>query len=214
MLPGVTRVATSAEGVDCDFYCPIMSLAMELGTTSVEAIPANVPYLRADPADVEKWKTRVRAETAKLKVGLVWAGRPTPPGRSVPLLMFAALARDDVAFFSLQKGDAALDARHPPAGMRLIDCGAELRDFADTAALMSNHDLIISVDTAAAHLAGALGRPTWTLLPFAADWRWMIGREDSPWFPTMRLFRQRTRGQWGDVLERVAAELATLRTTY
>jgi ADP-heptose:LPS heptosyltransferase len=112
-----------------------------------------------------------------------------------------------VTFYSLQKGEAAAQARTPPPGIALVDLTKEIKNFADTAALIANLDLVISVDTAAAHLAGAMARPVWTLLPFLPDWRWMLDREDSPWYPTMRLFRQARRGDWAGVVERVAGEL-------
>ena len=113
----------------------------------------------------------------------------------------------DITFYSLQKGDAAGQAKSPPGGMNLIDYTDEIYDFSDTAALIENLDLVISVDTAVAHLAGALGKPVWTLLPFVPDWRWLLNREDSPWYPTMRLFRQPSSGDWKSVIERVKEEL-------
>jgi len=118
------------------------------------------------------------------------------------------LGRVDASFYSLQKGPAA--AQQAPAGMKFINVAGELKDFADTAALLSNLDLVITVDTAVAHLAGALGKPVWVLLPFAPDWRWLLGREDSPWYPTMRLFRRPTAGDWDSVVARVAAQLAVV----
>ena len=114
----------------------------------------------------------------------------------------------NVHFHSLQVGAAAQQARHGEMGAKLTDFTEHLLDFADTAALIANLDLVISVDTAVAHLAGAMGKPVWTLLPFAPDWRWMLEREDSPWYPTMRLFRQSCTGNWHDVIARVADELA------
>ena len=120
------------------------------------------------------------------------------------LSQFAPLARlPGVSFYSLQKGEQAGQARNPPTGLELIDWTEDLHDFADTAALIANLDLVISVDTAVAHLAGAMGRPVWLLLPFIPDWRWLLDREDSPWYPTMRLFRQKAAGQWDDVIARV-----------
>jgi ADP-heptose:LPS heptosyltransferase len=109
---------------------------------------------------------------------------------------------------SLQKGDAAAEAKAPPSGMELIDRTEELKDFADTAALIANLDLVISVDTAVAHLAGAMGKPVWTLLPFVAEWRWLQEREDSPWYPSMRLFRQSSLGDWDSVITRATDALS------
>src|SRR5262249_52463548 len=117
---------------------------------------------------------------------------------------FAPLAAiKNARFFSLQKGPAAGQASKPPGGMELIDYTNELNDFTDTAAMLMNIDLLISVDTSVVHLAGALGRRVWMLVPYMPDWRWMMGREDSPWYPTLRLFRQRVRGDWGEVVNRV-----------
>jgi ADP-heptose:LPS heptosyltransferase len=110
-------------------------------------------------------------------------------------------------FYSLQKGEAGREAERAPAGMRIEDLSGELRDFSDTAAVMANLDLVISVDTAVAHLAGAMGRPAWLLLKFAPDWRWLLAREDSPWYPTMQLFRQRKPADWYPVIDAVAAAL-------
>jgi hypothetical protein len=112
-----------------------------------------------------------------------------------------------VCFFSLQKGEAVAEAKTPPPGMELIDWTDELNDFADTAALVAGLDLVIGVDSATIHLAGALGKPVWTLLPFSPDWRWLLDRKDSPWYPSMRLFRQKSRGDWDDVIARVAEAL-------
>ncbi len=124
------------------------------------------------------------------------------------LSQLAPLAgRADVTFYSLQKGGPSSQAGHPPAGMELVDLTAELADFAATAGLISQLDLVICVDTSVAHLAGAMGKPVWVLLSFVPDWRWLLDREDSPWYPTMRLFRQTKCGEWDDVVNRVAEEL-------
>jgi ADP-heptose:LPS heptosyltransferase len=127
----------------------------------------------------------------------------------VPPAALAPLAGvKGVRFFSLQKSKEGEQAKNPPPGLDLVDLTAEIKDFADTAALMANLDLIITVETAVAHLAGAMGRPVWTMIPFVPDWRWLLDREDSPWYPTMRLFRQTARGDWEGVAKRVAKELA------
>ena len=148
------------------------------------------------------------------KVGLVWAGRKehvNDHNRSLPLAAFAPLAAiPNITFFSLQKGERASEAAHPPAGMHLIDFTPDLHNLVNTAALIANLDLIISVDTAVAHLAGALARPTWVLLPFLPDWRWLLDRNDSPWYPTMRLFRQPNPAAGPAVLPSVAAALTQL----
>jgi hypothetical protein len=143
-----------------------------------------------------------------LKVGLAWAGRREhrlDRFRSIPFELFKRLLQIERAkFYSLQKDS-------PAPG--LADCTSELHDFADTAALVQNLDLVIAVDTAAAHLAGAMGKPVWTLLNLAGEWRWLTDREDSPWYPTMRLFRQRAMGDWDEVIERVAAALIEFERT-
>jgi hypothetical protein len=159
---------------------------------------------------MDHWRQRVRAGPPGLRVGLAWAGRPEHPHdrfRSIALDSLAPLlAVPDVAWYSLQK--SAPGARFP-ATARAVDPTMELQDFADTAALVSALDLVICVDTSVAHLAGALGKPVWVLLACAPDWRWLLSREDSPWYPTMRLFRQDPSRDWRRVIERVAAALTT-----
>jgi tetratricopeptide (TPR) repeat protein len=190
-----------------DTYCSLVSLPGVLGTT-LHTIPNRVPYVSTNQARVAEWRERL-IQRGNYRVGLVWAGNPThekDAERSCRLSDLAPLA--GVAdFFSLQKGDAAAQAKTPPSGMNLTDVAGELHDFSDSAALLQNLDLLISVDTAAAHLAGAIGIPVWTLLPSVPEWRWMHGRDDSPWYPTMRLFRQKSWGDWNDVATRVADEL-------
>jgi hypothetical protein len=170
--------------------------------TRLETIPANVPYLEAKPA--ESW--------GRAAVGLVWAGNQAHANdrnRSLTLPELAPLGQvPGVNFFSLQKGPQATELLASPPGLRITDLAGNLVDFADTAAAILGLDLVITVDTAVAHLAGALGRKVWTLLPFAPDWRWLLDREDSPWYPTMRLFRQPRPGDWATVIEDVAARLS------
>lgn len=145
---------------------------------------------------------------------MAWAGSSihvNDRNRSIRLGQLAPLGEvAGATFYSLQKGEAATQAASPPAGMNLIDFTADLDDFADTAAFIANLDLVIAVDTAAAHLAGAMGRPVWVLLPFAADWRWLLHRDDSPWYPTMRLFRQPTFGDYDTSIRRVTDALMKL----
>jgi tetratricopeptide (TPR) repeat protein len=204
------RSFPGVEGLpDSDYYAPLMSLPLLFGT-SLETIPAEVPYLRADPEREAWWAERLSALPGA-RVGLVWAGRPSNTQdyvRSITLDRLAPLG--DVAgisFVSLQKGEAASQAGAPPRDMALHDFTAELRDLADTAALVSALDLVISVDSAVAHLAGALGKPVWMMNRRHGDWRWMIDREDSPWYPTLRLFHQSSAGDWDTVIARVASEL-------
>jgi hypothetical protein len=189
---------------------------MLFGTTP-GTIPNHVPYLEADKAEVEKWRGRLAANRTSskepLNVGLCWAGNPdfkNDRSRSISLSNLAPLATvPGVRFFSLQKGRAAAaQAKSPPLGLNLIDWTNDFHNFND-AALIANLDLIITVDTSIAHLAGALARPTWVLLSFSPDWRWMLDRDDTPWYPTMRLFRQTKRGDWSSVVDRVATALTT-----
>lgn len=207
--------------VDC--HAAIMDLP-RLFATTLDSIPA-IPQLAADPARAVAWRgwldsLPVPAEC--LKVGLVWAGDPRPQDpdahamdavRSLPLARLsplAALAGDAVCFISLQKGPGAAQAADPPAGMVLHDPTAALHDFADTAALIGGLDLVITVDTAVAHLAGTLGKPVWVLSRFNGCWRWLDGREDSPWYPSLRLFVQPNPGDWNSVVARVADRLRAL----
>jgi tetratricopeptide (TPR) repeat protein len=192
-----------------DVHCPLVSLPRVLGTR-LETIPAEIPYLKADPPRSARWRERLPRD-ARRKVGLAWSGQPVHPNdlnRSMPLSALAPLAKlSGVQFFSLQKGKAKEQTSKWPT--ELTDWTNELTDFAETAALVENLDLVITVDTAVAHLAGAMGKPVWLLLPFAPDWRWMLRREDSPWYPTARLFRQTTAGDWTEPVGRVIEALGT-----
>jgi hypothetical protein len=195
-----------------DLHCSLVSLPLRMGTT-LETIPAAVPYLRVDPGRVEVWRERVNAASPakqqhQLKVGLCWAGNAghfNDRNRSIALSALAPLASlHGAGFFSIQKGERAAEGRACPW---LIDLTAGISDFSDTAALIENLDLVIAVDTAVAHLAGAVARPVWTLVPRVGDWRWLSEREDSPWYPTMRLFRQREAG-WDRVIQELVKVLA------
>ena len=190
-----------------DVYFPLVSLSFIFNTT-LESIPARIPYIAVDFPLIQKWTVKVQNHNTNFKIGLAWAGREQ---RSCSLEIFSSLScLDEITFYSLQKGEAAGQAKNPPKGMKLIDHTEDIHDFSDTAAFIENLDLIISVDTAVAHLAGALGKPVWTLLPFVPDWRWMLRREDSPWYPTMRLFRQPSLGDWETVIDKVSAELQNI----
>ncbi|QGZ59629.1 tetratricopeptide repeat protein [Paraburkholderia acidiphila] len=201
-----------------DFWCLSMSLPLRFGTT-VASIPARVPYLHAHAPHAEAWRTRLPA--GALKVGLVWAGNPREDEassnaidqrRSLDACAFMPLLRTPgVTFVSLQLGATTRPQLAAiPAALRPFDPMDDVRDFADTAAIVANLDLVITVDTSMAHLAGALGKPVWVLSRFAACWRWLGDREDSPWYPTARLFRQGENGAWDDVLQRVEEALAAL----
>ena len=199
----------------CDYQSPLLSLAATLGT-DLETIPARVPYL-APPQDLaEGWKMQLGPSGGVVRVGLCWAGNPqhvNDRNRSCRLTQLSRLATfPDVTFHSLQKGDQGGWSHRAPSSIRLTDWTSELRDFADTAALISNLDLVITDDTAVAHLAGALCVPVWILIPFAPDWRWLLGREDSPWYPSARLFRQSRRGDWRDPIASIAESLGRFRT--
>jgi hypothetical protein len=191
-------------------HCRLSSVPGLLHTT-LDTIPAEVPYLFADPGRVAAWRERLDAclPSGMYRIGLAWSGRPTHPNdrrRSLVLARLAPLAGvGGVSFVSLQKPLPPSDV----ASMSLFPGLSDIAgDFGETAAMIVNLDLVISVDTAMAHLAGALGKPVWVLLPKAADWRWMIERSDSPWYPTARLFRQKTSGDWDPVLAEVAAAMA------
>jgi tetratricopeptide (TPR) repeat protein len=219
-VAGVSAVYAEPETPEAfDYYCPLMSLPLAFGT-SLETIPAKVPYLEPPAATRAAWALRL-GERRRPRVGLVWSGgfRPTQPEvwaaharRNVPLAQFAALANPNIEFYSLQKGQpaeaelAALEAQGW-GGPKLIDLTGLLEDFSDTAALIEQLDLVISVDTSTAHLAGALGKPVWILNRFDTCWRWLEERRDSPWYPSARLYRQAVAGDWTGVLERVKADL-------
>jgi tetratricopeptide (TPR) repeat protein len=211
-LPGVVRVTAETDPGNFDCHCPLMSLPAVFGTR-VETIPAPARYLQAPAQLAASWRNRIGNE-AGMRVGLAWAGNPKHKRdrrRSISLEQLAPLsAATGVRFYSLQKGDAARQAATPPEAMRLIDFSAELRDLADAAALVENLDLVISVDTATAHLSAALGKPTWVLLPLVPDWRWMLHRDDSPWYPRMWLFRQTAAGDWNGPIRRITQALCEL----
>jgi predicted O-linked N-acetylglucosamine transferase (SPINDLY family) len=204
-VQGISAVFVRGEQLpEFHWQTPLLSLPLVFGTT-MKTIPADVPYLSAPPDRIEQWAKRLAGDSS-FKVGLAWAGSARRDARSCPLETFAPLAAvPGVTFYGLQKGP---EANQPvPPGLRLIQMGDELHDFADTAALVSNLDLVISVDTSVAHLTGGMGRPVWTLIPFNPGFQWLRDRADSPWYPTMRLFRQTTPGDWLDVVRRVAQHL-------
>jgi Flp pilus assembly protein TadD len=206
---GIERIiAAGAQRPRFERHCALLSLPLVF-STDLGSLPAQAPYLKADPELVEKWKTKFGPAHGP-RVGLTWAGRPTHKNdrcRSIDLAQFAPLWRvKGVEFYSLQKGQSPGQA--PPAGTKWFDWTDDLHDFAQTAALVENLDLVVTVDTAVAHLAGAMGKPVWVLLPFVPDWRWLLDREDSPWYPAMRLFRQSAINDWASVIQRVAERLA------
>jgi FkbM family methyltransferase len=206
-------VCDDADLPDFDLHVPMLSVPGILKTT-LETIPADVPYLAADSSLLDKWKHRLAAYGG-FQVGIAWQGSPdfhADAQRSVPLRHFAVLAKvEGVRLFSLQKGYGSEQIEALDGAFEVIDFGDELDGdagpFMDTAAIMKSLDLIITSDTSVPHLAGALGVPTWTALSVSPDWRWFLEREDCPWYPTMRLYRQTTLDDWEDVFARIAKDL-------
>jgi tetratricopeptide (TPR) repeat protein len=191
-----------------DFSLPIMSLPVVFHTT-LETIPSQIPYLDADPHKTAVWRRRFCDRA--FRVGIVWKGSPfhaNDRNRSCRLEQFLPLMKmPRIQWYGLQKGPGAEEVHQIESPFKMDNLGEELGDFGDTAAVLKNLDLLISVDTAVVHLAGAMGKTVWTLLPFAPDWRWQLNRDDSPWYPTMRLYRQPARGDWTSVIEQVANDL-------
>ena len=209
--PGIDTLLAPGEVVPHDVHIPLLSLPGVYGTTPT-SIPSTVPYLSVPDAQARAWQARLEAAApGAVKVGLCWAGSPehkNDHNRSCALSDLAPLAGvPGVAFFSLQKGAASAQAAAPPPGLSVIDLTEDVGDYADTAALIAGLDLVISVDTSVAHLAGALGRPVWTLLAYGTSWHFLAGRADMPWYPTMRLFRQSAPLDWVGVADSVARTL-------
>jgi hypothetical protein len=209
---GITLIPRGAALPAIDFHASLMSLPLAF-KTELATIPASPAYLAADPVLTASWRARL-SDTAGLRIGLAWSGSSIHPDdriRSIPLAQFVPLVmrHPDCTFFVLQKdltdSDCRLLKAHP--AIRVVEA-----DFAETAALIANLDLVVTVDTVFAHLAGALGKPAWVMLSFVPDWRWLLDRSDSPWYPSVRLFRQKTLGVWdsvvadlGDALDRLAS---------
>jgi len=192
-----------------DFQIPMLSVPLAMGS-DLGSIPAQVPYVSVSEHNVANWATRLMDLTG-CRVGLAWRGskdHTNDHNRSLSLHEMLKIKKPGISFVSLQYEVSDVDEL-ALVKAEMFDPSGQLNDFADTAALIECLDLVISVDTSVAHLAGALGKPTWVLLPFVPDWRWMLEREDSPWYPTMKLYRQPKRGDWDSVLERVRADLAT-----
>lgn len=178
--------------------------------TRLHNIPADVPYFRAEPEKAAFWKQRLAAmlPSGKRRVGIVWSGRPQPPNRSTSLQALAPIAAlGGIALVSLQMGEAQGQIGSYYGRAPLVGVGHEIADFMDTVAIMDNLDLVITIDTAVGHLAAAMGKPVWIMLPYSPDWRWLLNRDDSPWYPTARLFRQPTPRRWEPVVARIAEEL-------
>jgi len=220
--------------IEFDFFVPLMSLP-GIFNTNLETIPDRIPYIFANNEKVKLWQDRINQHT--FNVGIVWAGTPTAnygqaglsglehvnlawagnpvnktaASRSNRLEYFRPLSKiPGVQLYGLQKGAGAKQVRQMSAAIDVINLGEKFKDFSDTAGVIENLDLVVTVDTSVAHLAGAMGKPVWVLIPLVPDWRWMLERDDSPWYPSMRLFRQHIRGEWGDVFHRIAYELHLL----
>jgi tetratricopeptide (TPR) repeat protein len=208
----VPRQSKAGPSLPFDLHCPLMSLPFVLQRLdpSRDHDVIQPPYMKADAALRQQWRDRV-PRGDRLKVGLAWAGSKTNKNdrhRSITLTTLAPLARANVDFYNLQLGKPGLDAANPPHGMKMIDLTSMIGDFADTAALLSELDLVISVDTAVVHLAGAMDMPVWVLLQYTPDFRWLLQGQTSPWYPSVRLIRQTKFGAWDDVIDRTADELA------
>ncbi len=209
--PAVRVIVKGERPREVDWHSPLLSLPGAFGT-DLSNIPAPVPYLQADAGKCAAWSRRLATEG--LRVGVVWTGNPEHTRDRLRSISFSQFRRlvdiEGVAFYALQKGLTVAQREEIALAGKVVDLDAELQDFTDTAAIVANLDLVIAVDTSVAHLAGALGKPVWILLPHAPDWRWLRERGDSPWYPTARLFRQTVAGQWGGVLEQVERELQAL----
>jgi tetratricopeptide (TPR) repeat protein len=216
-LPGAAQILSQNDPLPrFDFHCPLLSLPLAFGTR-VETIPSAIPYLAAPEAKMQAWRDRLGTHH-KPRIGLVWAGNPRiglPNANRIDRQRSIAVDRltpifqiTDYEFYSLQKGDEAVaQLRSSPLRQQVIDWTDELYDFSDTAALIANLDLIISVDTSVAHLAGALGKPFWLMNRYNTCWRWLLGRNDSPWYPTARLFRQDQTRNWDGVIAHIQEAL-------
>jgi hypothetical protein len=210
-LDGVVAIIGRGEPhAPIDWHCPLMSLPHAFGTT-LKTVPASLPYLRAPADRIESWRAKLPA-TGKLRVGLVWSGKPSHRndhnrsiafGRLAPLL-----AQNGVDFISLQRDVRDAD-RAALSSSTVVRPDLDTADFADTAAIIETLDLVIAVDTAVAHLTGAMGKPLWLLLPFSPDWRWMLNRSDSPWYTSARLFRQPKIADWDSVIAALGEALAS-----
>jgi len=206
---GVT-VAPRSAAIDFDYATPLMSLPLALGI--FDPVPASAPYLYAEPERIALWRDRIGS--AGLRVGISWQGSGADQGTAIPLRSFEAMAQiPNVRLISLQKNEGSDQLRNLPPGMKVETLGADFdagpEAFLDTAAVMETLDLIITIDTSIAHLAGALGRPAWVALKHVPDWRWLLDRADSDWYPTLKLFRQPADGDWSGLVAQMTALLQT-----
>lgn len=222
ITPAIETLARRTKGFDellirgtlppaFDVHCEMMSLPMIMGLKLAD-LPGPIPYLPVDPKRLAKWRKRL-AKLPRPLVALAWAGQPkhyNDVNRSTSLATLAPLGVSKATFLAVQKGPKAEEAKSPPPGMSVLSLSDEINDFEDTAAILSIADLLISVDSSPVHLAGALNRPVWVMLPFVPEWRWLLNRSDSPWYPSARLFRQAAAGDWAGVVNDMAAALCEL----
>lgn len=214
-LEGIDDLVDLRELIDgavkYDLYIPLLNLPA-IFDTKIDNIPARIPYLSAEASKIVYWHDKIKTDA--FKIGIAWSGNPehaNDHNRSCALKYFTRLAKiKDIKLFSLQKGPGTEQINNWPENLELINLGQKFEDFTDTAAAIENMDLTISVDTSVAHLAGAMGKATWLLIPYESDWRWMLEREDSPWYPTIRLFRQKQHGNWDDVFQSATEQLKIL----
>lgn len=208
-LPWVAQIIPVGEKLpNFDFHCPLLSLPLALGTT-LETIPSFKRYLHSAQGKRIEWESRL-GQRIKPRIGLVWSGSATHKNdhnRSISLAVLLPYLPEGYDYVCLQKEMRDQDKPVLAASHRIRFFGNELADFSDTAALCDLMDLVISVDTSVAHLAGALGRPTWILLPYVPDWRWLLDRDDSPWYPSVRLYRQPVLSDWSGALEKMGADM-------
>jgi hypothetical protein len=209
--PGVAEAVPIGKPLPgSDFFVPLLSLPRIFGTT-IETIPSTFPYVGTDAGRIDGWRDEL-GTTGDFLVGVVWQGNPLHTRdreRSFPLATLEPIARlPGVRLLSLQKNYGLDQLAEVKGRFPITDLGPRLADFLDTAAVMRNLDLVVTADSSPAHLAGALGVPVWVALPFTADWRWMAGRSDSPWYPSLRLFRQPRFGDWDGVFAEMATALS------
>lgn len=213
-LEGVAHICAEGDVPPAfDYQSPLMSLPLAFNTR-LDTIPCSAAYLRSDPEALRRWRARLGARSS-LRVGLAWSGSKTNPNdrnRSIALSELAGYLPSGIQYVSLQKDIREADRDALRSNPQIADFAEEQIDFSDAAALCDCMDVVLSVDTSIAHLGAALGRRTWMLLSFCPDWRWLLGRDDSPWYPTVRLFRQEKIGDWNGVFARVAAALIDLRS--
>lgn len=211
-IPGVTEVVVGESTLgNHEFHIALMSLPCIFKTT-LETVPNRVPYIHADESKIQQWKPMIDAHARGLKVGMVWGGRGPSDPRRVCTIKDLSILSDvpNVSWYSLQTDQPREQLKDAPVEMNILDVGRDLKDFSDTAAVIAQLDLVISIDTATVHLAGAMGKKTWLMLPYFAEWRWFDQGDTSPWYPTMKLFRQKKINDWSDVVQSIRRELIEL----